>query len=145
MAAGGPGGCTGRGAALWYSTLPLPAWAADAGGGVLAAPAANTFANLFGGGDPAAGNALFGLGRVQLRDRFRFRGPYLAEAGRQDPWGRGYLVVGYNQEGQAGRGPVWVVCAGPRGTVATANLRREPPAEWDLGGASEGNLVLRVH
>lgn len=151
MADGGPGGCTGRTGSLWYSSPQVPSfgpldWLRNFLG-------TNTFANLFCAQDRAAGNALFGLGRELARDRFQYRGAYLAEsaAGQGDPWGHAYLVLGYNHRGQAANGPIWVVCAGPDGTVAPANLLgQEPgvggalPAVWDYSGLSAGNLAVRV-
>lgn len=147
MAAGGPGGCSGRAAAWWHSSPQVPsAGPGVQGRAVLDQNLPNTFANLFSSGDAAAGNALFGLGEGNPRDRFRYRGPYLAPAvaGQSDPWGRAYLILGYNQDGQARNGPIWVVCAGPRGTVAPANLGPAPPARWSFDNLSAGNLVVQV-
>jgi hypothetical protein len=116
--------------------------------------AANRFANLFCSPDWRTGNRLFGLDGGAAADRFRLRGPYLLEAaaGQSDPWGNAYLILGFNARGQAGNGPIWVVSAGPGGTLEGRNVGgfgfmegRDLPREWDYTGLSAGNLVVRVH
>ena len=150
LAAGGPGGCTGMGDAIWFSAGAPPEL--DHGPldmhGVV--DANNSFTNLFT--VPGnAGNALFGLPAADAHGEVRYRGPYLGRqaAEKTDPWGRAYLILGYNRAGQAGRGPIWVVCAGPGGTIADANFdtdaRQLHVATWDYAlPRSTGNLALRV-
>jgi type II secretory pathway pseudopilin PulG len=155
MADGGPGGCDGRRAAYWYSSLRLP-WHGPASLPTPQDPhAANRLTRLFcaQGAELGRANALFGLGAGHPRDRYRYRGPYLTEAaaGQSDPWGNAYLVLGYNAFGQRDRGPIWVVSAGPGGRVAPDNLGgprmigvTRLPAVWDYRGDSQGNIALRV-
>jgi hypothetical protein len=110
----------------------------------------NTFVNLFTSADQVMGNALFGLPAGLGPADFSYRGPYLAAdmAGKSDPWGNAYLILGYNATSAANDGPIWVVCAGRSGTINPVNLipvgGRYPEA-WNHGGASATNIAIRVH
>jgi type II secretory pathway pseudopilin PulG len=116
---------------------------------LLAAPAGNTFENLFESQD-AVGNQLFNL-RGGADEEFKYKGPYLTadQARKTDPWGRAYIILGYNANGQANDGPIWVVSAGEGGTIAAGNVTPNGgryPATWDYGLAgSRKNLAVRVH
>ena len=163
-AAGGPGGCDGTGNRAWRSEgQQLPDEIPPGGPARTAWGAApnNTFMNLFtapnnnppGGGagtTNAMGNALFGLGANPAND-LNFRGPYLAAdmAGKTDPWGGRYLVLGYNEQGQISHGPVWVVCMGASKRIRSTNLVHlgapgQYPSNWDYNGASATNIAVRV-
>ncbi|MDR3672443.1 MAG: prepilin-type N-terminal cleavage/methylation domain-containing protein [Holophaga sp.] len=151
-AAGGPGGSTGAADAIWFSGGQSP----TVGGVNLLGGAPevnNTLGNLLavaGNG----GNPLFNLMAVAGPGRAQYRGPYLGTdmAQKSDPWGRAYLVLGYNEAGQASNGPIWVISAGEAGTIAMNNVvdpaaggNVHPPA-WDytLAG-SETNIAVRVN
>ncbi|BDU72200.1 prepilin-type N-terminal cleavage/methylation domain-containing protein [Mesoterricola silvestris] len=143
-APGGPGGADGRGDILWHSEGRRPGGAPWGPG-----DAGQSFQNLFTA--PAAGtdrtlgraNALFGLGDLDFRDRFRYRGPYLSEptARLTDPWGNAYLILGYNGNGQDLGLPIRIVCLGEEGTVEAGNLTGGP---WNPAGLSAGNLMVQV-
>ena len=97
------------------------------------------------------GNALFGFrGDNPPSAEFGYKGPYLnpAAAIRNDPWGRSYLILGYNSDGEQSGGPIWVVSAGPKKTIEGTNLAPHNnfhyPLTWDYSGASEGNIAVRV-
>jgi len=157
VAEGGPGHCDGSGQAIWHSGGRPPRLGPGPGGvGWRGVQAHNSFANLFCADFRARplGNALFGLGPADPRDRFVFKGPYMTEhvASQADPWGNAYLVLGYNKAGQDADGPIWVVCCGAKGSMNPANLggfagfgEGGLPWAWDHSGLSSGNLVLRVH
>lgn len=149
-------GMTGVGDAVWVSGGALPAIVPAAGAGAAPVPpfpppAQNTFENLFatGPGDPQ--QLSFHLFNILLpaQGNLRYRGPYLGldMARKTDPWGRAYLIIGYNLNSQGAHGPVWVVSAGEAGTIARANL--DPAnggvAAWSLAGASETNIAVRVN
>jgi type II secretory pathway pseudopilin PulG len=90
-----------------------------------AAGANNTFRNLFSWVRTALTNSLFGFTDFQRPgDGTGYFGPYLTEdmADKKDPWGNAYLILGYNADGEACGGPIWVVCAGPAGTIDPVNL-----------------------
>jgi type II secretory pathway pseudopilin PulG len=149
----------GRNDALWFSSRPLP----QAGGNRLnpngTADQNNTFRNLFT--CPGhAGNALFGLGDATAGAAAQYKGPYLGRdtANKPDPWGNAYLILGYNADGQATGGPIWVVSAGKAGTLALVNLAEgghgAPPGVpanqhvpvWDYTApGSQGNLAVRAN
>lgn len=122
-AAGGPGGSTAAANQYWQSgnatAVGFPANTA-------APTAANTFTNLFTfAGTVGTTQTLFyqaGSG-VTVANEFSYRGPYLANdvALKNDPWGYRYLVLGYNSNGQTNSLPIYVVCAGPDGSINAAN------------------------
>jgi prepilin-type N-terminal cleavage/methylation domain-containing protein len=153
--AGGPNACTGAGDARWSSGGSDPIVRAVGGAeAALNLPVAvNTFQNLLStpATDPNA-NALFGYpgGAAAPQTDFGYRGPYLAAdmAGKSDPWGNKYVILGYSQDGQTSDGPIWIVCAGPGGKIAEANVTLGAngyPRAWDYAGVSAGNIVLRIH
>jgi len=122
VAEGGPavGNADGEGDLFWFSGGQWPRE-----DGVLmdfagAADQYNTFVNLFSW-PGHAGNRLFGLGAGA---EAQYQGAYLAAAiaGQSDPWGRSYLIIGYNSLGQTSRGPIWVISAGESGNLARANM-----------------------
>lgn len=65
-----------------------------------------------------------------------FKGPYLTDA-PADPWGNSILIFtnGFRSTVSSGRGPVWILSAGPNGTIDT--LVTDPtvtaPAVDDIG------------
>jgi type II secretory pathway pseudopilin PulG len=160
VAPGGPavGHADGTGDAWWFSAGVLPMT-----GGTPTVMEGhydqhNSLVNLFTHAGPA-GNPLFGLADASPHAEFQDKGPYLARdmAARPDPWGRAYLVLGYNRQGARSGGPIWIVCAGEGGDIADANLRvggdGAPPGTpleqhvpvWDFAAPGSGtNLALRV-
>jgi len=160
-AAGGVAAPTGAGNAFWFSEGQIFA----VGGGPLAVAGDNppgaigqqNFHNLFAlAANNPIGNTLFGFGAPADGAEFGYRGPYLADdvADKADPWGTAYVVLGYNQEGQASDGPIWVVSAGESRTITAVNLNRAVPGGgaaahyqplWNYGGLSATNIAIRVH
>lgn len=134
--AGGPGGSTGATTAVWASgpasTVAYPT-------GATATAAANTLTNLFtNAGTVAQTQTLFyGAGSgITVASEFSYKGPYLGTdvAGKLDPWGNRYLILGYNQNGQTGNLPIFVISAGPDGAILT------DAAHWNGGmGPANGN------
>jgi len=120
----------------------------------------NSFVNLFSHSGQA-GNALFGLGVAPASAERQYRGPYLGRdmAQKSDPWGHAYLILGYNAQGLATGGPIWVVSAGEGGEIDPANEEVGGPgsrapagtphnqhvAVWAHTGASRTNLAVRVN
>jgi type II secretory pathway pseudopilin PulG len=143
------GGPDGTGNAVWYSAGDPPG---VVGGGALPDPANNRFNNLFDLDDPL-GMRLFNLGAMPYGGQHapRYRRPYLGGdvATRTDPWGRAYVILGYNENGHRDMGAVWIVCAGPDSTINAGNLGlggARLPRAWNYGlPGSERNIVLRVH
>lgn len=170
-AAGGPGavpgagvppiplfpGASGVGDAIWYSGGALPVvspapMGAPAGYTPLGGPGAQLFRNLFSVRRSNQANALFGYPAGHpAQAGTGYKGPYLDSAMclKSDPWGRAYVVLGYNARGEGSDGPIWLFSAGPAGTVNPNNLTqvigtgRYRPV-WTFAGASAGNLALRV-
>jgi prepilin-type N-terminal cleavage/methylation domain-containing protein len=152
-APGGPGGCTGQGDAVWFSSGQSPTVA-----GAVLLPAAgpqvnNTFTNLLATSGNG-GNGLFNLPAANGHPSAQYNGPYLGTdmAQKSDPWGHAYVVLGYNEDGQANGGPIWVVSAGEAGTIALNNLGLPPGAGgghqpvWDYTvPGSESNIAVRVN
>jgi prepilin-type N-terminal cleavage/methylation domain-containing protein len=106
--------------------------------------------------NPVEANLLFGFPAPAGGEEFRYKGPYLTQAmaNASDPWGRSYLIIGYNRNGMAGNLPIWVVCAGESGTILRHNLTGGAgvapllglaPRQWDYTGPSSTNIVLQVH
>lgn len=153
--AAGWNGSTGAGNVAWGSgpatgTVPT---------GLPAPPAGNTFTNLFTAdarvaGQRNAANALFAFVGAATNQEFQYNGPYMGTdvAGKQDPWGNRYLILGYSQSSGTVNGPVWVVCAGPNGLVNAANANFNAAtghvATWNFGAAnsaSSDDIVVRVN
>jgi prepilin-type N-terminal cleavage/methylation domain-containing protein len=148
----------GLGNAVWYSQGVVPVVVAGPGGAApvpLPAVNGNTFANLFSFPTNALlASLLFGFpAPPAARDQFGYRGPYLAtdQANQTDPWGRAYVILGYNQDGQTTGGPIWVVCAGETHAITQANLQLVAGAgglqynrDWDYAGLSNTNIAVRV-
>jgi hypothetical protein len=152
--AAGWNGSTGIGNATWGSGLAT----ATVPTGITAPPAANTFTNLFTADARVAAqlnaaNTLFGFVGATAQQEFQYNGPYLGTdvAGKLDPWGNRYVVLGYSQTSGTNNGPVWVVCAGPNGQVAAANATPGAngyPVTWNYGAAnsaSSDDIVVRVN
>jgi prepilin-type N-terminal cleavage/methylation domain-containing protein len=153
--AGGFGGSTGGGDATWGSGLATSTVPTN----LPAPPAGNTFTNLFTpdariAAQLNASNTLFGFTGATAQQEFQYKGPYLGTdvAGKLDPWGNRYIILGYNSIGNTLNGPVWVVCAGPNGRVAAANATLNAttgyPATWNYGAAnsdSSDDIVVRVN
>ncbi|BDU72201.1 prepilin-type N-terminal cleavage/methylation domain-containing protein [Mesoterricola silvestris] len=163
VAGGGP---SGAGDAVWYTEGRIPEVAAAAGAAAAALPARgfNTLENLLSVAvHDVLGNALFGFPARVAGDEFGYKGPYLAAdaARRTDPWGNAYVILGYNANGQASGGPIWVVSAGEGRTILDVNLVlaggvARPgavggaypgtyPTNWNYNGQSETNLAVRVN
>jgi type II secretory pathway pseudopilin PulG len=156
MAPGGPGGADGRGQALWGSDGANPI-VLNAGGPApppgpmvgIVPPGSNRFVNLLASPPDAAANTLFGHA-FPPGNESGYRGAYLSGdmARKADPWGRRYLLFGYNQEGNDRGGPIWLVSAGPAGTIEPTNIVPRfgfyPPV-WTYAGSSAGNLAIRVN
>lgn len=144
--AGGPGGATGAAQQTWHSGP-----AAGSAPTNLTLTENNSFLNLFStASNTATASTLFGFGTTTTGE-FNYKGPYLADdvSLKTDPWGKSYVILGYNKDSQGVNGPIWVLCAGPDGTVngtnvtATANAY---PATWNLGLAGSGDdIVVRVN
>ncbi len=145
------GGPNGSGNAIWYSAGNPPDVEGGAAAVALPDPGANRFSNLFDLDDPV-GMRLFGLrGMPQGGPHApRYRRPYLGGdvATRTDPWGRAYLILGYNENGHRDESAIWIVCAGEDNTINAGNLGLDGrlPRAWhyDLAGSGR-NIVLRVH
>jgi prepilin-type N-terminal cleavage/methylation domain-containing protein len=136
--------------AIWYSTVNAPAGPAAAAG-VLAFQAnpvpAQSFKSLLSRpSNNDESNLMFGFAAGHPAGaEFGYKGPYLSAdmAGKSDPWGRAYVILGYNGNGRANNGPIWVVSAGPGGTIAGANMTlvgNVLPATW-----TGDNLAIRVN
>jgi hypothetical protein len=117
--------------------------------------AANTFFNLFAypGTTGQTQTLFFGAGSgVTVGSEFAYKGPYLAQdvTAKLDPWGFRYLILGYNNAGQTGSLPIYVLCAGPDGSIASANWNGGlGPAAingWNANAAlSQDDIVVRVN
>jgi len=164
MANHGPNNANGNNVQYWGSDgaavkMPFPA---GAGGNVLIDLPIynNSFAALLScplpaaampNGDLAHANALFGLGNPRASAEFAYKGPYLSldMAQKSDPWGRRYMILGYNKIGTDENGPIWIVSAGPEGTISRENAfpdhRGRYGAEWNYAGVSRGNIAIRVN
>jgi len=158
QAAAGPGGADGSGDNLWYSPGPAPR---SNDQNLFAAGGQNTLVNLFTAPDPQRGllqqqaETLFGFGAAAAGQEIGYKGPYLTHdiADKTDPWGRAYVILGYNQNGQRNQGPIWVVSAGATGIINSSNTVPPPPvagvpspypSSWDYAGAGATNLASRV-
>lgn len=153
-AAGGLNGATGAANAMWGSG---PTGTANIAG--LAVAANNTFLNLFTpdarvAAELTAANTMFGFAAATAQQELQYRGPYLGSdvAAKLDPWGNRYVIIGYNANSGAINGPVWVICAGPNGTInaanATYNAATGYPSTWNYGIAnstSADDIVVRVN
>lgn len=152
---GGPNGATGGGASIWGSGpagTPVPTGCGGVGNG-------QTFANLFtiqqnDVTNMTAAQTMFFTAApgITVANEFSYRGPYLATdvANKTDPWGRRYIILGYNANGQTGNLPIYVLSAGPDGTITAANYGGGMgPAlgVWDQTTAATSNddIVVRVN
>ena len=98
-------------------------------------------------------NYLFGFpANTPATAEFRYKGPYMDSrtARLTDPWGRAYLILGYNEYGRISDGPIWVVSAGPGGSISSRNLQplqfqMNYHPTWDYSGESKTNIAVRVH
>ena len=146
--AAGPAGATGAAQAIWGSGGTAIAGIAPA--------AANTFLNLFctvpavAGGDAAQVLFYNAPTPVSPSTEFSYRGPYLANdvAAKSDPWGNRYIILGYNAGSQGVNGPIWILSAGPDGTVLAANrtvAANAYPATWATTTTSADDIVVRVN
>jgi len=137
----------GAGTVAWGSGA-TPATLAPTGATVAAA---NSFAALFAANSSAALQAVFGFpATTTVNAEFAYKGPYLAldVAQKTDPWGRSYLLLGYNQTGRTGNTPIYVVSGGPNGQITPANFNNGMgPAggAWGMGGVSADDLMVRVN
>lgn len=168
-AGAGPGGATGAVAnAAWYSG-PAPVAAGGAAsltpqGVTVVGGANNTFANLFAtapaaGGGGTAQVLFFGAaagGTLNPGSEFAYKGPYMAldVANKLDPWGRRYVITGYNATQAALNGPIFVFSAGADGSVLAANWNGgigPVSGLWDRTTAAAGaypsqdDIVTRVN
>lgn len=148
-------GPTGAADAYWFSGGRLPTVNAHAANGVVALPNANntpqTFENLLAIPPAAPANVMFGLPAAAAGAHvLAYRGPYLGVdmAEKSDPWGNAYLLIGYNAHGEASGGPLYLVSAGPLGTINDVNLviaNNAAVAAWTYTNGSEENLVQRLN
>ena len=115
---------------------------------------ANTFAALFSGASTNALQNMFGYPNgTTVNAEFAYKGPYMAidVAQKTDPWGRSYMILGYNQQGQTNSTPIYVVCAGPDNSIAPNNWNAGMgPANgtWNTaaaGGLSGDDIFIRVN
>lgn len=117
---------------------------------------ANTLVALFAGVSTNALQNMFGYPNGTLPTaEFAYKGPYLANdvALKTDPWGRSYMILGYNQTGRTGNTPIYVVSAGPDGAILAANWNGgQGPANgiWNVNtvnaaGDSRDDLIVRVN
>jgi type II secretory pathway pseudopilin PulG len=145
-------GMDGTGVNVWYSNGLIPnvvnAFVPPAAGGpagpnLAAVHPGNTFLNLF-----TAGGPVFNLGApIPGQHAPRYRGPYLPGdvANLTDPWGRAYLILGYNAEGGRQDGPIWIVCAGPDNMIDGSNLSEPLRQQWNYVNQSTDDIAFRVH
>jgi len=144
--AGGPNASTGVGQALWHSLGA--GWVGGGSGPAAAATSAQRFESLFCfPGTDLTANTLF---NTTVGAEFSYRGPYLANdvAQKTDPWGNRYVILGYNVGSQGVNGPIWIVCAGPDGSVLAANrtvTANAYPTTWTTTGVSLDDIVVRVN
>ncbi len=144
----------GLGTVAWGSGV-TPATQAPTG---VAVAAANSFTALFTRlGTVAATQTLFGYPAATLPTaEFAYKGPYMANdvAQKTDPWGRSYVILGYNAADQLiSTSPIWVVSGGPDHTVLPANATHGAtgyPAIWNQNtasatGDSRDDIVVRVN
>lgn len=154
MAPGGPNGCSGALDNRWVSAGAPPQ--NEAGGAIVPGNPNNLFVNLFSQpATTAAAGTLFGRPAAATAEH-AYKGPYLANdvTTKSDPWGHTYIILGYNSDGQQSGGPVWVVSAGPSGSILNANLTADagigglpptPKTVWDHSGLSAQNIAIRAN
>jgi len=117
---------------------------------------ATSFVVLFAAaGTVAARQTMFGYPAATLPTaEFAYKGPYLANdvAQKTDPWGRAYMILGYNQTGRTGNTPIYVVSAGPDSAVYATNYNAGMgPANgiWDVTSpaavSSHDDISVRVN
>ena len=155
----GPNGCSAQNRAVWFSGAVNAALPAGIPAG-LGAVGNQVLANLLAQPVGAAANTMFSLPAPSPASSISYRGPYMTpdSAVKTDPWGTPYIVLGYNQNGQQGNGPIWVVSAGPTRSINAANLNLGAgagagggapapvyTATWNYGAGSAGNIAVRVN
>ena len=153
----GPNGCSGQNQAVWFSGAANAALPAGIPAG-LGAVGNQVLTNLLAEPAGAAANAMFSLPAPAPALTISYRGPYMTtdSAMNTDPWGTPYIVLGYNQNGQQGNGPIWVVSAGPARSINAANLNLGAggggagpapvyAATWNYGAGSAGNIAVRAN
>ena len=102
-----------------------------------------TLADLFAN-TAANGNAIFGA--------TTYAGPYMAPNTclTLDPWGRPYMVLGFNATGLANNSSISVVSAGPDGLVLASNVTASYGAPtvgasaWAATGVSADDIIAQV-
>lgn len=152
--AAGPNTSTADAGQVWASgPASLASFPTNAPGSV----AGNTFTNLFTLVQTTAASQtlFFGAGSgVTAGSEFAYKGPYLTQdvTARLDPWGYRYLILGYNNTGQTGSLPIYVVCAGSNGAIAPNNwnggLGPAAAASWNNNAATNlslDDIVVRVN
>lgn len=140
---------TGAADALWGSGSSTAVLGSgiktEAGAASAVMPATTqTFYNLFCQ-TQAEGRKLFGF---TTTGEFDFKGPYIAPdaAAKTDPWGRPYVVIGYNANSQGATAGLYVVSAGPDGKINASNGTVTPVTAWDFTKTgSEDDIVVRVN
>jgi len=90
------------------------------------------------------------VGAPGPRSEFGYKGPYMGDeiAHKTDPWGRAYLILGYNAQGHRTDGPIWIVSAGESGRILRANVTNaggQAVSTWATNPATASNLAIRVH
>jgi len=142
----------GAGLVTWGSAAP----ATQAPTNVTVA-AANSFVALFSGVSTNPLQNMFGYPNGTLATaEFAYKGPYMANdiALKTDPWGRSYVILGYNATDQLlPTSPIWVVSGGPDHVVLAANATHGAngyPAVWNqntanAAGDSRDDIVVRVN
>lgn len=140
---------TGAANALWGSGSATAVLGAgittEAGAASAVMPGTTqTFYNLFCQ-TQAEGRKLFGF---TAAGEFDFKGPYIAPdaAAKTDPWGRPYVIIGYNANSQGATAALYVVSAGPDGKINATNGTVTPVATWNVTlSGSEDDVVVRVN
>jgi len=145
-ATGGPNASAGDAQQPWHS-----ASLAGSAPTNLTLTANNNFQSLFSQpSGTVTSSTLFGFGTTTTGE-FNYKGPYLADdvSLKTDPWGKSYVILGYNKSSQGVNGPIWVVCAGPDGAVNATNVTATAsgyPTTWNLSLAnSADDIVVRVN
>ncbi len=142
----------GAGLAVWGSAAPGTQAPTNIPG-----TAANSFVALFSNVSNGARQTMFGYPAATLPTaEFAYKGPYMANdtALKTDPWGRSYMILGYNQTDQLiATSPIWVVSGGPDHTVLAANATHGAagyPTVWNqttanAAGDSRDDIAVRVN
>ena len=158
----GPNGSSGLNQEIWVSGGSLPRGGLPLAGGTILdldsyLHTNNYFINLFSAPNNQdnvtleRARRLFGLdAQTPFHYEGQYHGPYLAPdmCKKTDPWGRTYLIFGYNRLARDSKGPIWVVCAGPSGKISELNLRLfggRNVDSWTYSGESKENIALRIN